>query len=87
TFEQLRLRYIGTVDRLVAEGKGRRTARRVGDRDAYWAPTTEVLTEAMRLGFVQRQPLPSARRYLESYREKQYVLTSEGGALAAVAES
>src|SRR5438270_11992954 len=78
TFEQLRQRYISTVDQLVAEGKGRRTASRVGDRDAYWAPTTEVLAEAMRLGFVQRQALPSARRYLEAYRDRPYDLTSEG---------
>jgi hypothetical protein len=85
-FEQLRFRYIDTVDRLVIEGKGRRTASRVGDRDAYWAPTTEVLTEAMRLGFVQRQPLPSARRYLDTYRDRHYLLTEEGAALADVAE-
>lgn len=86
SFEQLRLRYIDTVDRLVIEGKGRRTVSRVGDRDAFWAPTTEVLTEAMRLGFVQRQPLPSARRYLDAYRDRQYSLTSEGAALADIAE-
>lgn len=87
TLEQARLRFIATVDRLVAEGLGRRTVSRVGDRDAYWAPTQEVLEEAMRLGFVESKPLPSARRYLEEHRHRTHNLTQAGERAAALAES
>ena len=78
TFEQARLRYGNTVDRLAIQGLGRRTASRVGDTDRYWAPTSEVLDEAMRLGFVQRQQLPSARKYLDAHRDRPYALTALG---------
>src|SRR4051794_15253989 len=86
TFEQVRLRYIETVDQLVAAGLGRRTASRVQDRDAYWSPTVEVLEEAMRLGFLERQPLPSARKYVDSYRDKHFELTDLGREVAELAE-
>ncbi|MER9852531.1 MULTISPECIES: hypothetical protein [unclassified Mesorhizobium] len=86
TFEQCRLRYSATVDRLVNEGKGRRTASRVGDRDAFWSPTAEVLSEAMRLGFVQKQQLPSARRYVDVHRDRSYVLTESGLAVLGLIE-
>ena len=78
TFEQARLRYTTTVDRLVAQGRGRRTASRVRDNDRYWAPTREVLDEAMRLEFVERQPLPSARKHLDTHRCRRYQLTELG---------
>jgi hypothetical protein len=82
TFEDCRRRYIAKTEQLELEGKGRRTASRVGDRDAYWSPTQEVLEEAMRLGFVVRQPLPSARKYIDEYRQRAYELTDEGRAAA-----
>src|ERR1700759_2055829 len=78
TFEKARLRYKRTVERLAIEGLGRRMMSRVADRDAYWSPTMEVLEEAMRLGFVRREQLPSARRYLEAYRDRVYELTDKG---------
>ena len=86
TFEQARLRYGATVNRLVAQGLGRRTASRVGDKDRYWAPTREVLDEAMRLGFVERQQLPSARRYVNAHRDRQHNLTALGHRAAKQAE-
>ena len=78
TFEHARRRYAQTVDRLVSQGLGRRTASRVGDRDRYWSPTREVLDEAMRLGFVERQQLPSSRRYVDAHRNRLYKLTELG---------
>ena len=84
TFEDCRQRYIAKTEQLELEGKGRRTASRVGDRDAYWSPTQEVLEEAMRLGFVVRQPLPSARKYIDEYRHRAYELTDEGRWAAAL---
>ena len=86
TFEEARLRYSTTVERLFAKGDGRRTVSRVGDKDKYWAPTSEVLDEAMRLEFVERQPLPSARRYLDAHRDRRYTLTALGEQAANLAE-
>gem|GEM_PF-2209111 len=85
TFEDARLRYAANVERLALQGAGRRTASRVGDKDAYWAPTAEVLMEAMRLGFVERQQVPSARRYVEAHRDRRYQLTSLGHEVSALA--
>ncbi|MGX5825995.1 hypothetical protein [Mesorhizobium sp. 43Arga] len=85
TFEEARQRYSGTVDKLARQEIGRRTASRVGDKDAYWAPTAEVLLEAIRLGFVERQQVPSARRYVEAHRDRPYALTAEGREVANLA--
>ena len=87
TFEHARRRYAGTVDRLDSQGLGRRTASRVGDKDQYWSPTREVLDEAMRLGFVERQQLPSSRRYVDAHRHRQYILTQLGLQAAEEAET
>lgn len=87
TFEQSRQRYGATVEKLALQGFGRRTASRVGDRDAYWAPTAEVLLEAIRLGFVERQQVPSARRYVEAHRDRSYGLTPLGREVADLAEN
>ena len=87
TFEHARRLYAQTVDRLVSQGLGRRTASRVGDRDRYWSPTREVLDEAMRLGFVERQQLPSSRRYVDAHRDRKYNLTELGHQAAEEAET
>jgi hypothetical protein len=87
TFEDVRLRYGETVNRLAAAGLGRRTASRLSDADAYWGPTAELLQEAMRLGFLQRQPLPSSRRSLDSYRATEFKLTDRGHQAAGLAGS
>jgi hypothetical protein len=87
TFEAARQRYSATVEKLALQGAGRRTASRVGDKDAYWAPTAEVLLEAMRLGFVERTQVPSARRYVEAHREREYALTERGREVADLAQT
>lgn len=87
TFEHARQRYAGTVDRLDALGLGRRTASRVGDGDQYWSPTRDVLDEAMRLGFVERQQLPSSRRYVDAHRHRPHALTRLGLQTADEAET
>ena len=86
TFEEARRRYSANVERLALQGVGRRTASSVGDKDAYWAPTADVLTEAIRLGFVERQQVPSARRYVEAHRDRRYVLTGLGREVAELAQ-
>lgn len=87
TFEQARILYAKTVDRLVLQGHGRRTASRVGDRDRYWSPTREILDEAMRLGFVERQQLPSSRQYVDAHRNRFHKLTELGYQAADEAET
>src|SRR5438132_13853562 len=87
TFEEARQRYSANVEKLALQGAGRRTASRVGDRDAYWSPTAEVLLEAIRLGFVERQQVPSARRYVEAHRDRSYALTSLGRDVAELAQN
>jgi hypothetical protein len=87
TFEEARVRYSATVDRLAIQGVGRRTASRVSDKDAFWAPTAAVLLEAMRLGFVERQQVPSALRYVEAHRDRKYVLTALGQQIADMAQN
>jgi hypothetical protein len=87
TFEDARHGYAETVNRLAAAGLGRRTASRVSDADAYWAPTAELLQEAMRLGFVQRRPLPSSRRHLDSHRNTTFNLTELGREAARLAQN
>lgn len=87
TFEEARQRYSTTVDRLALQGVGRRTASRVGDKDAFWAPTAAVLLEAMRLGFVERQQVPSALRYVEAHRDRKYALTGLGRQIAEMAQN
>jgi hypothetical protein len=78
TFEACRLRYAGVARELAAAGVGRITVSRVGDADAYWSPTQEVLEEAMRLGWVERAVTPSARKYLDEYRRRTYRLNRIG---------
>jgi hypothetical protein len=85
TFDDIRHGYAETVAQLAATGLGRRTASRVSDADAYWAPTMMLLQEAMRLDFVGRQPLPSSRRHLDGYRAAGFSLTDRGEKAAAVA--
>lgn len=87
SFEEARHRYSATVEKLELQGVGRRTASRVGDKDAYWAPTAEVLLEAMRLGFVERMQVPSARRYVEAHRGREYSLTAMGRSVAELAQN
>lgn len=87
TFEECRLRYGRTQERLARERKGRVTASRVGENERNWAPTADLLSELMRLGAVERKPLPSARKFIDSYRDERYELTERGRALAEAAAS
>jgi hypothetical protein len=86
TFEGTRRLYSATVEKLALQGNGRRTASRVGDQDAYWSSTADMLMEAMRLGFVEREQVPSARQYIEVHRDREYALTLLGREMAELAE-
>jgi len=45
-----------------------------------------MLIEAMRLGFVEREQVPSARRYVETHRNRAYALTPLGREMAQLAQ-
>jgi hypothetical protein len=85
SFEDARRGYAATVSRLAAAGLGRQTASRVSDADAYWAPTAELLQEAMRVGFVERRPLPSSRKNVDLHRDTSFELTNQGHEAARLA--
>jgi hypothetical protein len=87
TFEDCRLRYGRTQERLARERKGRVTAARVAETDRNWASTADVLSEMMRWGAVERKPLPSARRFVDAHREELFELTSEIGQTLVAAAS
>jgi hypothetical protein len=87
TFEGTRRLYSTTVEKLALQGIGRLTASRVGDQDSYWSSTADMLVEAMRLGFVEREQVPSARRYVEAHRNREYALTPLGREMAELARN
>lgn len=86
TFEECRLRYGRTVERLHLEGRGRLTASRVSEAERNWAPTRDLLQELMRWKAIEPAPVPSSRRTLETYRERHYELTEKGARLAMLAQ-
>lgn len=57
---------------------GRRALGRAADDGKYFHNANECLNELMRLGWVERAALPSARKALESYRGNKFVATPEG---------
>lgn len=86
TFEECRLRYGRTVERLHLEGRGRFTASRVSEAERNWAPTRDLLQELIRWGAIESGPLPSARRTLDTYRDRRYEATEKGRQLAEIAK-
>jgi len=71
----------------VREGRGRITASRegVGETERNWAPTRDCLAELMRWSAVKDSPLPSARTFVDRYRDHEYELTNLGEELAELA--
>ena len=85
TFEDCRVRYLATQQRLDREGRGRLTASRVPDSERNWAPTRDCLQELMRWGAVETGQLPSERKFVSRYRENHYAITDAGRRMAALA--
>ncbi len=79
TFEDCRIRYGRTQERLARESKGRVTAPRVSEADRNWSPTADVLSEMMRWEAVERKPLPSARRFVDAHRDEVFEISAEVG--------
>jgi hypothetical protein len=78
TFEEVRAQYAATVEALAARGAGRKTNSRLGDRYAGWSAARDVLEEGMRLGWIERRPLPSSKVRVENYANQPFHLTDAG---------
>jgi len=87
TFEDARLRYGETQRRLERQGRGRVTASRVPEHEKNWSPAREALAELMKIGALASARLPSARQFVDGYRNATFELTPEGEDLAALARS
>lgn len=87
TFEECRVRYGKTTERLALEGRGRFTAPRVAEQDRNWAPTKDLLQELIRWEAILPTPLPSSRRMLGAHRDSRYELTPKGRRLADIAKA
>ena len=87
TFEHARRRYAGTVYRLDSKGWDDEQPVASETRTSIGHRRVKCWNEAMRLGFVERQQLPSSRRYVDAHRHRQYTLTQLGLQAAEEAET
>lgn len=87
SFEDARLRYGETQKRLERQGRGRVTASRVPEHEKNWSPAREALAELMKIGALKSARLPSARQFVDAYRNATFELTPEGDELATLARS
>ena len=76
TFDGLRTRLCQVATDLARLNGGREPSGHPDYR--MWSPTKDALEELMRLGWVAKEPLPSARHRVDVYRQKQFLLTDEG---------
>lgn len=76
TFDGLRLRLYQVGTDMARLNGGREPSGHPDYR--MWSPTKDALEELMRLGWVEKMPLPSARHRVDAYRQKQFLLTEEG---------
>ena len=84
-FDDSRLLYSATAQRLAMKGEGRVIASRIPERDRNWAGARDVLAELMRWGALRPASLPSERRFLDRYRDARYELTDLGRHMADLA--
>jgi hypothetical protein len=78
SFDALRSRLRLAAAELARRLEGRLTASRVEDAYTLWNPTVDAIAEMMRLGLVERQPLPSKRAKVDDYRDVAFALTADG---------
>jgi hypothetical protein len=78
TFDGLRHRLRQVSNELSRRAGNSPASSRVADEFTLWSPTADAVGELMRLGLVERQPLPSKRVHVDAHRETTYALTSLG---------
>lgn len=78
SFDGLRLRLRQLSNELSRRAGNSPASSRVADEFTLWSPTTDSIAELMRLGLVERHPLPSKRVHVDAHRETTYTLTPLG---------
>ncbi|MGH8542344.1 MAG: hypothetical protein ACREX3_01580 [Gammaproteobacteria bacterium] len=78
SFDELRMSLRQAAVDLTRRAGGRVAASRVGDAYTAWSTTADALGELMRLGLVERKPLPSKRDNVDAHRASRFALTAEG---------
>ncbi|HEV7772882.1 MAG TPA: hypothetical protein VGO48_06310 [Conexibacter sp.] len=87
SFEDARVRYGDTQERLARQGRGRLTTSRVPENERNWSPARETLAELMKIGALKNAKLPSARKFVDGYRNAAFELTDAGHELAEIARA
>ena len=76
TFDGLRQRLCQVATDLARISGGRETS---GHPEYHmWSSTKDAIEELMRLSWVEKRPLPSARHRVDAYRRVQFALTDKG---------
>ena len=89
TFDQIRLTLFDRMELRRSTGAltgNHAGARRRGvddDEFGYLHNATEALAELMRIGYLERQPLPSSRSTLEAHRRRTFEVSAAGSAWAS----
>jgi hypothetical protein len=86
TYDEIRLGLIGWMETLregpAASGRYMGVRRKAGaggrQETRFMDNATEALAELMRLGWVERTPLPTTPQALVAYRNRRFALTSSG---------
>jgi len=77
-FDELRLRLRQLGNELSRRSGGNASTARIADSYTFWSPTADSISELMRLGLVERRPLPSKRVNVDAHRDATYALTLPG---------
>lgn len=83
TFDQLRADLRAAAATLSRRAGGQVAASRVSDAYAAWSVVADSLGELIRLGLLERRPVPSKRDSVDLHRNARYELTEEGQRLQA----
>ena len=85
TFDGLRRRLCQVATDLARLNGGREPSGHPEYR--MWSPTKDAIEELMRLGWVEKRPLPSARHRVDAYRRSQFALTDKGRQWIAISSA
>lgn len=80
-FDDLRVRLRQLGNELSRRSGGTASTARISDSYTFWSPTADAIYELMRLGLVERRPLPSKRINVDAHRDTSYLLTPAGEAI------
>ena len=76
TFDELRVRLYQVAIDLARLNRGREPSGHPDFR--MWSSTKDALEELMRIGWANKEPLPSTRHRVDAYRHKRFTLNDKG---------